>query len=109
MSTQVQRDFINSAARPYMEVLIRILHELDTFIADYDALQGSADVLAVDSVTLNDDTATTARADAPILTGADIKAMRDLSSTMSATINGATKTILIGKMVRPLNTVLKLN
>jgi len=109
MSTKVQRDFINNAARPHMEVMIRILHELDTFIADYDALQGSTDVLATDNVTLNDNDAATARSDAPTLTGADIAAMRNLSSTMSGAIVPATKTILIGKMVRPLNTVLKLN
>ena len=34
MSNQAQRDFINNAARPHMETLIRILHELDTYFED---------------------------------------------------------------------------
>jgi len=105
---QVQQDFINNAARPHMEVMIRVLHELDTFIADYDALQGSADALPTDATVL-DDAGATPRDDAPILTGADLQNMRNFSNTMSAVVGTAAKETLIGKMVRNLNTVLKLS
>ena len=105
---QVQQDFINNAARPHMESMIRIVHELDTFIADYDALQATADALAVDAVVL-DDAGSAPRSDAPNLTGADIQNMRNFSQNMSLVIGNTAKTVLIGKMVRSLNTVLKLN
>ena len=104
----VQQDFVNNAARPHMEIIVRILHELDTYVADYDALQSSVDALQIDSVIL-DDAGDIPRDDAPNLSGADLQTMRDLSSNMSAIINAGTKTVLISKMVRNLNTVLKIS
>lgn len=105
---QVQQDFVNNAARPHMEVMIRILHELDTFISDYDALQASADILPIDT-TILDDAGAAPRIDAPILTGADLANMKTFSANMSAVVGATAKQVLIGKMVRSLNTVLKLN
>jgi len=104
---QVQQDFVNNAARPHMETLVRILHELDTYVADYDALQASTDALPVDTTVL-DDAGAAPRGDAPILQGNHTQTMRDLSASMSAVISGAVKEILIGKMKRNLNTVLRI-
>ena len=105
---QVQQDFINNAARPHMESMIRILHDLDTFIADYDALQASVDALATTTVVL-DDAGASPRTDAPNLTGTDSQNMRNFSANMSLVVGAPAKQALIGKMVRNLNTVLKLN
>jgi len=107
---QVQVDFVNEAARPHMEEIIRALHVLDTFVADYDAIQGSADALPEDATVLDDGAGGTApRTDAPQLTGVQVKTLRDLSNSMSAVVIQATKTVLISKMVRPLSQVLGLN
>jgi histidine ammonia-lyase len=105
---QVQQDFVNGAARPQMEVIVRILHELDTFVEDYDALQGSADALPTDSTVL-DDAGSAPRDDAPELTGAQLQTLRNVSENMSLEINAATKDTLISKMVRPLAIVLKIS
>ncbi len=102
--TTVQNKFVQEAARPHLEVMIRILHELDTYIADYDAIQASPDAIPEDTVDLDD-----GRTDAPAITGADLKTLRDKGITMSAVITPAVKTALVGKMVRSLSTVLKLN
>jgi len=100
---EVQDAFLNNAGRPHMETVVRILHELDTFVADYDAIQGSADALPEDATVLDD-----GRTDAPTLTGAQLKTLRDVSANMSAQINAATKGVLISKMVRALAVVLRL-
>ncbi len=105
---QVQQDFINNAVRPHMEVMIRILHELDTFVADYNALQNSVDALPTDA-TILDDAGAAPRTDAPQLTGSNLQSMGSLSTAMSAVINAATKDVLISKMVRNLNTVLRVS
>lgn len=105
---KVQQDFINNAARPHMETLVRILHALDTYAADYDALQSSSDALTI-SATILDDAGASPRDDAPQLSGADLKTMKTLSTAMSAVINAGTKNVLISKMVRNLNTVLKVS
>ena len=105
---QVQQDFVNNASRPHLEVMIRILHELDTFIADYDAIQASGDALPTDS-TILDDAGAAPRDDAPNLTGTDLANMKTFSANMSAIVGATAKQVLISKMVRSLNTVLKLN
>ncbi len=105
---RVQQDFVNEAARPHMEVIVRVLHELDTFVADYDALQGSVDALPEDA-TVIDDAGSGPRTDVPGLTGAQIKTLRDLSAAMSAEVNPTTKDVLISKMVRALSAVLRLS
>lgn len=99
----VQDKFVQEAARPHMETLIRILHELDTFIADYDALQGTSDALPEDATVLDD-----GRVDAPALSGLNIKQLRDFSATMSADVSAVAKDVLISKMVRPLSMVLSI-
>lgn len=107
---QIQRDFVNGAARPHMETVVRILHELDTFVADYDALQASSDALPEDATVMDDNTSGTGpRTDAPQLTGALVKALRDYSAAMSAVVTANAKQTLIGKMVRALSVVLRLN
>lgn len=105
---KVQQDFINTAARPHMEVIVRVLHELDTFTADYDALQSSADAIPEDA-TVMDDAGGAPRTDAPQLTGAQVKMLRDLSAQMSAIVTPVVKETLISKMVRSLGSVLRLN
>ena len=105
---RVQKDHINGAVRPHMETLVRILHELDTFVADHDALQGSGDALEVNGTVMNDGDGDNPRTDAPQLSGAQIKTLRDLSAAMSLEVNAATKAVLVGKMVRPLSAVLRL-
>lgn len=102
--TQVQNSFVNEAVRPHMETIVRILHELDTFVADYDAMQASPDALIEDATVLDD-----GRPDAPALTGANLKSLRDFSANMSAVVTPAAKEVLVGKMVRSLAVVLKLN
>lgn len=103
---QVQADFVNNAARPHMEEVVKALHVLDTYVADYDALQASGDALPVDATVL-DDALTAPRDDAPQLTGADLQNLRDFSANMSAVVGATAKQVLIGKMVRTLNNVLK--
>lgn len=105
---QVQIDFTNNAARPHMEEIIRMVHVLDTYVADYDALQSTVDALPVDATEL-DDAGATPRSDAPILTGADLANMRNFSSNMSAVIGTVAKETLIGKMKRNLNSVLRIS
>lgn len=105
---QVQADFVNDAARPHMEEIVKALHVLDTFVADYDALQATADALPIDATVL-DDALTVPRDDAPQLTGADLQNLRDFSANMSAVVGTVAKQTLIGKMVRTLNTVLKVS
>ena len=100
---QVQNSFVNEAARPHFETFIRVVHELDTFVADYDAIQGSADALPEDATVLDD-----GRTDAPQLTGQDLKNLRDFSANMSAILTPTAKDALISKMVRSLAVVLKL-
>ena len=101
---EVQDAFVQEAARPHMERIVRYLHGLDTFVLDYDAIQSGPDALPEDSTVLDD-----GRTDAPILTGANVRALRDFSSNMSAIVTPNAKQILISLMVRDLNTVLGLN
>ncbi len=106
---QVQIDFINNTVRPQMETIIRDLHELDTFVADYDAIQAGSDAIPEDATVMNDNrTGDAPRSDAPELTGAQIKVLRDLSASMSAIIDGPTKQTLVSRMVRALATVLSI-
>ena len=100
---EVQIAFLNEAARPHMETLVRNLHELDTWVADYDALQAGPDFLPEDGTVLDD-----GRTDAPSLPGANVKALRDFSADMSAVVTPAAKQILISLMVRSLGVVLRL-
>ena len=95
-----QYAFINGAGRPFMETFIRGVYNLDDFVADYDALQASIDALPEDATALDD-----GRTDAPALTGADLKNLRDFAANMSAVLTPAAKQILIGLMVRPLTKV----
>jgi hypothetical protein len=105
---QVQQDFVNQAARQHMETVVRSLHELDTFVADYDSLQAGVDALPEDATVL-DDAGAAPRTDAPELTGANVKALRDFSANMSAIVGASAKQTLIGKMVRSLGVVLRLS
>ena len=103
----VQIAFVNEAARQHMENIVRSLHQLDTFVLDYDAIQATADALPVDATVLDDNAAGDApREGAPTLTGLNVKQLRDFSAAMSAEISPAAKLVLIGKMVRALNVVL---
>ena len=101
---EVQNAFVQNAARPHMETIVRILHLLDTFPADYAALQAGPDALPTDAVALDDE-----RTDAPALSGADIANLSTFSAAMSAVVGATAKEVLIGLMVRDLNTVLGLN
>ncbi len=103
---QVQQDFVNGAFRPFLETVIKAVHDFDTFNADYAALQAGLDVLPEDGTVL-DDAGATPRPDAPELTGLNIKQLDDFVLAMSAVLSPAAKQILIGKMVRSLNIVLK--
>lgn len=104
---KVQQDFINNAARPHMEEMIRMVHVLDTYIADYDALQASGDALPTNATVL-DDAGAAPRDDAPQLTGEDLTNMRNFSNNMSLVVGAVAKETLIGKMVRNLNSVLRI-
>lgn len=106
MLNQVQQDFVSQAARQHMETLIKALHDLDTFVADYDALQASANALPEDATVL-DDAGAAPRSDAPELTGANVKALRDFSNNMSAIVTDPAKQVLVSLMVRSLNNVLR--
>ena len=101
---EVQHAFVNGAGRPHMETLVRILHQLDVFVADYDALQAGPDALPEDGTILDD-----GRTDAPQLTGLHLKQLLDFSNNMSAIVGPTAKQVLIGLMVRDLNTVLGLS
>ena len=99
---QVQIDFINTAARPQMELLVRVLHELDTFVADYDALQGGPDAIAEDATVMDDNAAGDGpRDDAPTLSGEEVKTIRNLSASMSAEVSAPVKSILIARPSLP--------
>ena len=105
---QVQRDFVNQAARPHMEEIVKALHILDVFVADYDALQATEAALPTDTTVLDDGSdGTSPRSDAPILTGVNLLQLRNFSENMSAVVNAVAKEVLIGKMVRPLAIVLR--
>ncbi len=98
---EVQIAFVNEAARPHIEQIIKAIYRLDTFVADYDAIQATCEVLPIDGTVLDD-----GRTDAPALTGADLVLLRNFSETMSGNVSAAAKEALIGKMVRSLNVVL---
>jgi len=91
-----------------METFIRAVHDLDVFVADYDAVQSSTDALPEDATVL-DDAGAVPRADAPELTGAELKTLRDLSAGMSMVLTPTVKQTLISRMVRSLNAVLRLS
>jgi len=100
--SEVSDKFINEVARPHMETFIRAIHNFDSMVADYNALQAGPDALPEDATDVS-----TGRTDAPSLTGLDVKQLRDFSVAMSAVVSPAAKQVLIGLMVRPLNIVLK--
>lgn len=102
----VQQKFINEAARPHMEDIIKALYILDNFVTDYDAIQSSSNILPEDATVL-DDAGSTPREDAPQLSGLNVKQLRDFSANMSAVVTPTAKEILISLMVRSLNTVLR--
>ena len=89
-----------------METMVRILHELDIFIADYDALQAGVDAIPEDGTVL-DDAGSIPRVDAPELTGLIVKQLRDFSASMSVVVTAGAKETLISKMVRSLGVVLR--
>ena len=97
---------MNVAFRQFLETAIRFVHDADTFNADYAALQASPNALPEDTTVL-DDAGANPRADAPELTGLNVKQLNDIVAAMSAELTPTAKQVLIGKMVRSLNTVLK--
>jgi len=103
---QVQQDFVNGAFRPFLETVIKFIHDADTFNADYNALQAGPDALPEDATVLDDD-GVAPRSDAPELTGLNVKQLNDFVASMSAVLTPTAKQVLIGKMVRSLNLVLK--
>jgi len=104
---KVQQDFVNNALRPAIERTIQNKHYEDTFIADYDAIQASADALPEDA-TILDDAGDAPRSDAPTLTGIQGSQLRSLLAARSAVITPVIEETFIGKMVRSLNSVLRI-
>lgn len=98
---EIQNSFVNKTARPHMETLVRILHQLVTFIEEYDAIQLTSYALPWDDTVLDD-----GRTDVPVLTGQDIKRLRDFSNTMNNVVGPMARQIMISLMVRNLKTVL---
>ena len=104
---QVQIKHVNETARPFMESLVKIKHDLDVFVADYDALQAGNDALPEDSTVLDDNvTGNAPRDDAPQLIGQNLKALRDFAASMSSVVSAQAEQVLIQKMVRSLAVVL---
>lgn len=103
---EVQVDHVNGVVRPFLERLILALDTIDTFVAEYDALQGGANALPTDGTVLDDGAGGTApRTDAPQLTGAQVALLRDRAASMSAVLSASEKRTLIDKMVRDLATI----
>ncbi len=102
----VQQKFVGETARVHLERVVRILNDLDTYVANFDAIQSGPDALPEDGTVL-DDAGAAPRADAPQLEGVILKQLRDFSVSMSAVVNPTVKEILIQKMVRPLSSVLR--
>lgn len=107
MSNEVQRNFVNEAVYPQLERMIRIVHQLDAFVLDYNAIQASADALPTDATVINTKDDVTPRSDVANITGADIATLATICSNMSAQLGTAAKQALVGKMVRDLNTVIR--
>lgn len=105
---EVQVKFLNETARPFLETMVRILDDLDTFIADYDAIQAGSDALPTDATVLDDNvTGTGPRSDAPTWTGSNVAALRTYSASMRAVVNTAAEQVLVQKCVRPLAQIRK--
>jgi hypothetical protein len=102
---EVQRAFVNEAARPMIEKLIRFRYELDAFVLDADnqqaAISTAADVL-------NDNLDGSApRADAPQLQGAHLLQLRNFAAAMRDQINGTALNALVALSVRSVNTIMR--
>lgn len=100
-----QVKFVNEAARPMIERLIRIRSELDAFVVDFDNLQ-----VALPAGNLDDnDTGTAPRADAPVLTAADVTNLRNFCANMRNIIDNTAGayTTLVRLSVRPVEQILR--
>jgi hypothetical protein len=98
----VQRNFVNEAARPMIEEIIRMHARLQNFVADYDNQQVP---ITADSEVLNDGDGTSPRADAPTLTGLNLQQLRSFANNMAGQINGSTLNVLISLAVRDVDTI----
>lgn len=100
---EVQRLFIQEAARPTIETIIRFKAMLDAFVDDYDNQQAP---ITVDGEVINDagDLAGP-RLDAPNLTGTKLEQLRNFAASMSAVVNTAAEADLIAVAVRSVDLI----
>lgn len=102
----IQVAHVNGVIRPFLETLVGAKDAMDTFVAEYDALQDGPNALPEDATIMLDGAdGTVSRVDAPLMTGAIIKTIRDRAASMSAVITPTEFAILIDLMVRDLASV----
>lgn len=100
-----QRNYVNGTARPQIERLVAIWHELDAFVREADNQQ---DPIANVADILNDGTnGTTPRTDGPQLMGSHITQLRNFCANMRDQISSTALNTLITLMVRDFRTVVK--
>jgi hypothetical protein len=101
----VQVAFVQEAARPTIEKLIRARSVLDAFVLDYDNMQTP---IVADSEVLNDAPGgVTPRTDAPNLTGTNLLQLRNFAANMRDQINGVALNSLIELSVRSVEDILR--
>lgn len=102
----VQVAHVGEVIRPFLETFVLGYDDFQTFVTEYDALQAGPNALPEDGTVLTDAPGgTEPRTDAPQLTGAQVKLLRDRVATMLAVMTPAEFEVLIDKMVRDLQTV----
>ena len=101
---EVQVAYVNEVVRPMIERLVRVYSQLDAFVLEagnqQDAIANTADQLA-------DEDGSTARTDAPALTGQHVAQLLTFATNMRDQINGAALNTLIALMVRDYETVIR--
>ena len=100
---EVQRLFVQEAARVMIEDLIRVKAAADAFVADYDNQQTP---ITENAEVINDAVGGAGpRLDAPNITGNDILALRNFSSNISDQISSVAEQSLIELAVRPVDSI----
>jgi len=105
---EVQVKFVNEAARPLIEELVRIkMTILDPFVVDFDNQQ---DPLPTDATILDDGNGGEApRTDAPKLTGANVTALRNFANNMANQISDVDLAAMVELAVRPVAQIIRNN
>jgi len=108
MADQVQIDFSNNTARKFMERLIHMVSDCRIYRDDWDANQAGANAFPMDGTDVFDNKDGSApRTDAPVLQQADLESLRNIANNIANQLSPAAEQVLIGKMVRSYDVVMK--